>query len=158
ADGRAVGVGLLLPPRAQRPRSEKRERHALRRLASRGPKLWSGSWALLGPGRAVTMGVRGSGHTERIRLLGTGRHTGFPRGEPGRYLTPETPLGRGPPVSLDDGVGAYQDRLWNCRARRSSGLHVDHQLEPGRLLDGKIGGLGAVQLDQLGCQRAEPLE
>src|SRR5215470_10426837 len=91
------------------------------------------------------MGVRGSGHTERIRLLGTGRHTGYPRREPGRYLTSEMPLGRGPPVSLDDGVGAYQDRLRNCHAQRSSGLHVDHQLEPGRLLDGKIGGLGAVQ-------------
>src|SRR5262245_16812018 len=91
------------------------------------------------------MGVRGSGHTERIRLLGTGRHTGFPRGEPWRYLTPETPLGRGPPLTLADAFGAYKDRLWNCHAQRSSGLHVDHQLEPGRLLDGKIGGLGAVQ-------------
>src|SRR5262245_60242496 len=51
-----------------------------------------------------------------------------PRRVPGRYLTPETPLGRGPPVSLDDGVGAYQDRLRNHHAQRSSALHVDHQL------------------------------
>src|SRR5262245_12934413 len=69
----------------------------------------------------------------------------YPRRVPGRYLPPETPLGRGPPASLDDGVGAYQDRLRNHHAQRSSGLHVDHQIEPGRLLNGQIGGLGAAQ-------------
>ena len=48
-------------------------------------------------------------------------------------------------VSLDHLVGAGEDRGRHGKAERFGGLEIDDQLEPGRLLDQKIGRLGAVE-------------
>ena len=49
------------------------------------------------------------------------------------------------PASLDDLVGAGEDRWRHGEAERLRGLEVDHQLEFRRLLDRQIGWLGAVE-------------
>src|SRR5207249_11977355 len=46
---------------------------------------------------------------------------------------------------LDHLVRAQQYVLRNGDPERPRGLQIDHQLVFGRLLDGKIGGLGALQ-------------
>jgi len=46
---------------------------------------------------------------------------------------------------FDDLVGAGEDRWRHCKAERLRGLEVDDQLEPGWLLDRKIGRLGALE-------------
>jgi hypothetical protein len=52
--------------------------------------------------------------------------------------------------SLDQFVGAQHEASGNLVAYRLGGLEIDHQLEPGGLLDRNVGGLGAAQhLDQL---------
>ena len=48
-------------------------------------------------------------------------------------------------VSFDQLVGAQEERLRNRQADLLGGLEIDHQHEFGRLLDGEIGGLGALQ-------------
>src|SRR6516165_10005216 len=50
-----------------------------------------------------------------------------------------------PGASLDDLVGASEDRGRNREAEFFSGFEIDHQLEPRRLLHRQIGGLGAVE-------------
>ena len=52
---------------------------------------------------------------------------------------------RRPKRSLDDLVGAGEDRWWYGEAKRLGGLQIDNQLKPGRLLDREIGRLGAVE-------------
>src|SRR5258706_1082270 len=49
------------------------------------------------------------------------------------------------PGSFDDLVGAGEDRWWDRQAERLRGLEIDDQLEPGRLLDRKVGWLGALE-------------
>jgi hypothetical protein len=49
------------------------------------------------------------------------------------------------PASLDDLVGAGEQRLWDHYAQRLGGLEIDDQLKRGWLLDGQIGRLGALQ-------------
>jgi len=46
---------------------------------------------------------------------------------------------------LDDLVGAGEDRWRHGEAERLGGLQVHDQLEPCRLLDRQVGGLGSVQ-------------
>jgi hypothetical protein len=46
---------------------------------------------------------------------------------------------------LDHLVGAHQHRLRDRQAERPGGLEVDHQIELRRLLDGQVGGLGALK-------------
>jgi hypothetical protein len=46
---------------------------------------------------------------------------------------------------FDDLIGAEQQRRRDGEAERLRGLQVDDQLELRRLLDGKIGRLGALQ-------------
>jgi hypothetical protein len=53
-------------------------------------------------------------------------------------------------LSLDDLVGAGEDRWRNGEAERLGGVEIDDQLEVGRLLDRQIGGLGAF------CDRRSP--
>src|SRR2546427_5180875 len=48
-------------------------------------------------------------------------------------------------LSLDDLVGSNQDRLRDREAEGPRRLDVDHELELGRLLDWKIGGLRTPQ-------------
>ena len=43
--------------------------------------------------------------------------------------------------SLDDLVGAREQRWRNCQAERLRGLEIDHQLEFGGRLDWKFAGL-----------------
>ena len=45
--------------------------------------------------------------------------------------------------SLDHLVGTLQKRLRDREAERLRDFQVDHQLEPSRLLDEQVGGLGA---------------
>src|SRR5262249_46717990 len=47
--------------------------------------------------------------------------------------------------SLDDLVGSDEEGLRNRQAESFRGLEVDDQLEFGGLLDGKVGGLGALE-------------
>src|SRR5262245_15506092 len=49
------------------------------------------------------------------------------------------------PSSLDDLICPQQERLGDAETERSSRLQLDEQLELGRLLEGKICGLGALQ-------------
>jgi len=49
------------------------------------------------------------------------------------------------PDLLDYLVRAKQQRLRNRQPERLRGLKVDHELESRRLLNGKVGGLGALQ-------------
>ena len=46
---------------------------------------------------------------------------------------------------FDHLVGAGEQRRWDVEAERLGGLEVDHQLELGRLLHWKIGGLGTPE-------------
>src|SRR5262245_66328823 len=48
-------------------------------------------------------------------------------------------------TSLDDLVGAKQERLRNLEAERLGGGEVDDEIELDRLRDWKVGGLGAAQ-------------
>src|SRR6516165_9041878 len=58
--------------------------------------------------------------------------------------------------SFDHLIRAQYKTGRNLIADRLSGLKIDHQLELGRLLDGKIGGLGAAQhFDDQPCPLAE---
>src|SRR5215469_5795615 len=63
-----------------------------------------------------------------------------PAENPGRGVTARA--ARRQLLSFDDLVGAQQNRLRDRQAERLGGLEIDHQLEFGRLLDRKIGGLG----------------
>jgi hypothetical protein len=47
--------------------------------------------------------------------------------------------------SFDELVGALEERLSDCQPERLGGLKIDHQREFGRLLNGKVGRLGALQ-------------
>src|SRR3989454_12164216 len=47
--------------------------------------------------------------------------------------------------SLDDLIRSDQQRLRDRQAECFRGLHVDDQLERIRLLDGKVGGFGALE-------------
>src|SRR5262249_34651740 len=47
-------------------------------------------------------------------------------------------------VSLDDLVGAGEDRWRHRQAERLGAVEIDHQLERGRLLDRQIGRLGTL--------------
>jgi hypothetical protein len=47
--------------------------------------------------------------------------------------------------SLDDLVGAGEQRRWHLDAERLRGLEIDYQLEPSGLLDGEFGGLSAFK-------------
>src|SRR5262245_33839459 len=59
-------------------------------------------------------------------------------------------------VSLFDNlIGAGKQRRGHFEAKRLRGLEVDRQLEPGRPLDGKIGGLGALE-DAIRIKRRAP--
>jgi hypothetical protein len=62
------------------------------------------------------------------------------------------PLEKAPPCHgargnrlFDDLVGAGEDRWRHGQPERFGGLEIDDQLEVGRLVDGQIGGLGAVE-------------
>src|SRR5262245_19977589 len=46
---------------------------------------------------------------------------------------------------LDDLVSAGKQRSWNCDVQRFSSLHIDRGLELGRLKDGQIGWLFAIE-------------
>src|SRR6266852_2793167 len=46
---------------------------------------------------------------------------------------------------LDDFIRPLQQRRRDCQAEGLGGLEVDNQLELGRLLDGEIAGLGALE-------------
>src|SRR5207245_10443169 len=46
-------------------------------------------------------------------------------------------------ILLDHVVRPHQQRLRDGEAQRLRGLHVDYQLEAGRLFDGQIGGIRA---------------
>jgi hypothetical protein len=48
-------------------------------------------------------------------------------------------------LSLDHLVGAKQERLWDCEAKRFGGLEVDDQRKLGRLLNWKVCGLFAAE-------------
>jgi hypothetical protein len=49
------------------------------------------------------------------------------------------------PVSLDDLVGAGEDRRRDRQPERLRGVEIDDQLEGGRLLDRQVGRLGAAE-------------
>ena len=57
-----------------------------------------------------------------------------------------------PNVSLDDLVGAGEDKRWDRHTERLRRLRVDDQFELARLLDREIGGLGSFQdaVDKIG--------
>jgi hypothetical protein len=42
-------------------------------------------------------------------------------------------------------IGPQQERLGDCKAQRLRGLEIDHEVVLRRLLDGEIGGLGALE-------------
>src|SRR5262245_55679263 len=46
---------------------------------------------------------------------------------------------------LDDLVGSQQERRWDCESKCLRRLHVDHELELSRLLDGEMSGLRALE-------------
>jgi hypothetical protein len=46
---------------------------------------------------------------------------------------------------LDHFVGDCEERRGHVEPERPGGLQVDHQLEPGRLLDRNVGGIRAAQ-------------
>src|SRR5271165_6438902 len=48
-------------------------------------------------------------------------------------------------ASFNHFIGPQQERLGYRQAKRLGGRQVDHELEPGRLLDRKIGGLCAFE-------------
>src|SRR5215468_1351301 len=48
-------------------------------------------------------------------------------------------------ASFDDLVGAGEDRWRYGQPERLRGIEVDDQLEPGRLLNGQVGRLGALE-------------
>src|SRR5438552_17054874 len=48
-------------------------------------------------------------------------------------------------MSLDQLVGASEERWRNGEAERLSGGQVDDEIEFGRLLDGKLGRVGALE-------------
>ena len=54
---------------------------------------------------------------------------------------------------LDDFIRGQQNGGRNFKAKRLCGLEVDHQIELGRLLDRKIGRLGAFEnfIDVVAC-------
>jgi hypothetical protein len=54
---------------------------------------------------------------------------------------------------FDHLVGASEQRRWYGQAKRFGSLHVDHQLEFGRLLYWQIGRLGAFEdlIDVTAC-------
>jgi len=75
---------------------------------------------------AVITGVMMKRHRRRLRRSVTGR------GLAGQHAL------------LDQLVRPYQERLRNRESERLGGLEIDDQLERRRLLDGKVGGLGAT--------------
>jgi hypothetical protein len=46
---------------------------------------------------------------------------------------------------FDHFVGAQQNGLWHRQSKRLGGLEVDDELELGRLHDGQVRGLGALE-------------
>src|SRR6516162_1219483 len=69
-----------------------------------------------------------------------------------------------PGASLDDLVGAGEDRGRHRQAQRLGGLEIDDQLEGRRLLDRKIGGLGTfedppdiIAGQVIGCRKGHPV-
>ena len=46
---------------------------------------------------------------------------------------------------LNDLIGSQQERWWDFESKCLRGLHVDHELELPRLLDGEMSGLRALE-------------
>ncbi len=70
-------------------------------------------------------------------------------------MTPSVRAGAGPQTGspslpltatlLNHPIRLEEDRLRNRQAERFGGLEVDHKLELGGLLNGEVGGLGALE-------------
>src|ERR1043166_1249508 len=61
------------------------------------------------------------------------------------FMVVSTIRGEGKPALFDHLVGNCEQRGGNGDAERFRGLQVDHELEPGRLFDRKVGRDGALQ-------------
>src|SRR3990172_3202692 len=65
-----------------------------------------------------------------------------------KHRSPADVKWRGPAefvLSLNDLIRPLEERLRDRQAEGLGGLEVDHQLELRRLLDGQVGGLGALE-------------
>jgi hypothetical protein len=99
------------------------------------------------PGRSIAHQT--SGRSELAILVDC--EPDFPRPciiEPDRQtsrIQPRDPNRKSAARSFDHLVGAQHEHGRNVNTDRLRGLEIDHQLEPRRLLDWHIGGLGAAQ-------------